>query len=339
VQIDSGTYANLEVALEAKTHIRSKVFVTRRLPGVVWEELRQQVEAEIWDFETPPPYAVLLEKVRGKDGLLCLLTDRIDAQVMDAGAELKVISQIAVGFDNIDVRAATARGIRVGNTPGVLTDATADFTFALLMAAARRIGEGIDHVRAGKWETWGLTLLLGQEVYGSTLGLIGFGRIGQAVAKRARGFNMKILYTDQMRMREAEEELGAEYCPLEELLHASDYVSVHANLNEETRGMIGQDEFEKMKPSAVLLNTARGPIVDQEALYQALKDGKIAYAALDVTDPEPLPADDKLLSLPNIIIVPHIASATVTSRTKMCRMAVQNLLAGLNGEQLPFPVN
>jgi len=316
-----------------------KVFVTRRLPQKAWEALNRQVDAELWDYETPPPYDVLLEKVRGKDGLLCLLTDRIDADLMDAGADLKVISQVAVGFDNIDVDQATARGVRVGNKPGVLTDATADFTCTLLMAAARRIGEGIDYVRQGRWETWGLTLLLGQDIYGATLGLIGFGRIGQAVAKRAQGFNMKILYYDQVRMEAAEKELGAEYRPLEELLGQSDFVSLHVNLSDETHGMIGSHEFEVMKPTAVLINTARGPIVDREALYDALKENKIAYAALDVTDPEPLPSTDKLLSLPNIIIMPHIASATVTSRTKMCMMAVQNLVAGLKGEALPFPVN
>lgn len=325
--------------METKTQNKPKIFVTRKLPQIAWEELLHYTDAEIWDYETPPPYELLLEKVRGKEGLLCLLTDKIDANVMDAGTELKVISQIAVGFDNIDVNEATARGIHVGNTPGVLTDATADFTFSLLMSAARRIGEGIDFVRQGKWKTWGLTLLLGQEIYGRTLGLIGLGRIGQAVAKRAQGFNMKILYTDQMRMKEAERELGAEYRSLEELLRESDFVSLHVNLNNETRGLIGPHEFDIMKPSAILINTARGPIVDHEALYEALKGGKIAYAALDVTDPEPLPVDDKLLSLPNIIIVPHIASATVTSRTKMCMMAVQNLVAGLNGEKMPFPVN
>jgi glyoxylate reductase len=318
---------------------KPKVFVTRRLPEVVREELVRHVDAEIWDFETPPPYDVIVEKIRGKEGLLCLLTDRIDAEIINAGTRLKVISQIAVGFDNINVSAATARGIRVGNTPGVLTDATADFTFALLMAAARRIGEGMDYVRQGKWRSWGLTLLLGQEVYGKTLGLIGLGRIGQAVAKRARGFDMKILYTDRNRIREAEDELGVEYRSLKELLQESDYVSLHVSLNDETRGLMGPREFALMKPSAVLINTARGPIVDQQALYEALKDGRIAYAALDVTDPEPIPPDDKLLSLPNIIILPHIASATGVTRAKMCMMAVENLVAGLKGEKLPYPVN
>jgi glyoxylate reductase len=321
------------------TQNQPRVLVTRKLPPVVLAELIQTVEAEIWDEEVPPSHEVLLEKIRGKDGLLCLLTDRIDAQVMDAAPGLKVISQIAVGFDNIDIQAATARGIRVGNTPGVLTEATADFAFSLLMAAARRIGEGIDYVRQGKWKTWGLTLLLGQEVHGSTLGLVGFGRIGQAVARRARGFDMKVLYTDQARMQNIEAQLDARYCSLDELLRESDFISIHVNLTEKTRGLIGSHAFEIMKPSAVLINTARGPVVDQDALYQALQAGKIAYAALDVTDPEPLPAEDRLLSLPNIIVVPHIASATVATRTRMCRMAIQNLTAGLKGKALPFPIN
>lgn len=318
---------------------KPKVFVTRRLPQRAWEELIHHVEAELWDHEIPPPYEVILEKVVGKEGLLCLLTDQINAQVMDAGSDLRVISQIAVGFDNIDVEEATGRGIRVGNTPGVLTDATADFTFTLLMAAARRIGEGIEYIRQGRWETWGLTLFLGQEVYGSTLGVIGFGRIGQAVAKRAKGFNMEILYYDRERNLDIEKEFGVAYRPLDELLGVADFVSLHVDLNDTTQGLIGTREFNLMKSTSVLINTARGPIVDQEALYEALKDGQIGYAALDVTDPEPLPAKDKLLSLPNIIIAPHIASATVTSRTRMCMMAVQNLVAGIKGEPLPFPVN
>jgi glyoxylate reductase len=333
--------SNADEKLTLKTGINNKpkIFVTRKLPEVVRVELIRYVEAEIWDFETPPPYEVILEKIQGKDGLLCLLTDRIDANVINAGTQLKVISQIAVGFDNIDINEATSRGIRVGNTPGVLTDATADLTFALLLAAARRIGEGMDYVRQGKWKTWGLTLLLGQEVHGKTLGLVGLGRIGQAVAKRARGFDMKILYTDRTRIREAEDELGVEYRSLKKLLQESDYVSIHVSLNDETRGLMGPQAFSLMKPSSVLVNTARGPIVDQQALYDALKDGRIAYAALDVTDPEPLPPDDKLLSLPNIIILPHIASATGATRTKMCMMAIENLVAGLKGEKLLYPVN
>jgi len=319
--------------------MRPKVFVTRRLPSKALEELILHVDAELWDHETPPPYETLIEKINKKDGLLCLLTDRIDAQLMEVGSELKVVSQIAVGYDNIDVVEATRRGIRVGNTPGVLTDATADFTFALLMAAARRIGEGIDYVKRGNWETWGLTTLLGQDVYGATLGIVGFGRIGQAVARRAQGFNMEILYYDRERKVDAERRFGAKFRALDDLLREADYISLHVALNKDTHGLIGSRELGLMKSNAILINTARGPVVDGEALYAALKHRSIACAALDVTDPEPLPADDKLLSLENMIIVPHIASATVSSRTQMCMMAIQNLVAGVNDEPLPYPVN
>jgi glyoxylate reductase len=319
--------------------MKPAVYVTRHLPESALQELLKACEVEIWDREIPPPYEVMVEKARDKAGLFCLLTDRIDAALMDAAPGLKVISQCAVGYDNIDVRAATARGIPVGNTPGVLTDATADFAFTLLMAAARRVGEAIAYVKAGQWQTWGLTLLLGQSVYGATLGIVGMGRIGQAVAQRASGFEMKVLYHDTVRQQEAEARLGVEYRPLEEVLRESDYVSLHVNLTEETRGMMDGDAFALMKPTAILINSARGPIVDPDALYVALKEGQIAYAALDVTDPEPLPADHKLLELPNLIVAPHIASATVPSRNLMSMRAVENLLAGLRGEKLPYCAN
>ncbi len=318
--------------------MKPKVYVTRHLPEIAREELEKACEIEIWDRETPPPYENLIEKVADKEGLLCLLTDRIDAVLMNAAPNLKVISQCAVGYDNIDVNAAAARGISVGNTPGVLTDATADFAFTLLLSAARRVVEGMDYVRAGKWQTWGLTTLLGQDVFGATLGIIGMGRIGQAVAKRARGFEMRVLYYDQQRQFEAEKSLGVEYCQLDELLAKADFVTLHVNLTPETRGLIGNRELVLMKPTAILINTARGPIVDPEALRAALAIGQIAYAALDVTDPEPLPSDHELLSLPNLIVAPHIASATVTSRNRMAMMAVQNLVAGVQGKKLPFQV-
>ena len=319
--------------------MKPKVYVTRHLPEVASEQLRESCEVEIWDFEDPPPYKTLKEKVGDKEGLLCLLTDRIDAELMDAGSNLKVISQCAVGYDNIDVPAATQRGILVGNTPGVLTEATADFAFTLLMAAARRVTEAHDYVRAGKWQTWGLTVLLGQEVFGATLGIIGLGRIGQAVAKRARGFEMRLLYYDNNRLPEVEAELGVEYRSFEDLLREADYVSLHVNLTEETQGLIDAHAFSLMKPTAILINTSRGPVVDSEALYEALKSGQITGAALDVTDPEPLPADHKLLQLPNLIVAPHIASATVTSRNQMAMMAVENLIAGVQGVPLPNQVN
>jgi glyoxylate reductase len=318
---------------------KPKVLVTRHLPVVARKKLEEACVVEIWDFETPPPYKIILEKIADKDGLLCLLTDKIDASLMDAAPNLKVISQCAVGFDNIAVQAATDRGIVVGNTPGVLTDATADFAFTLLMAAARRVIEGQDYVRADKWETWGLTTLLGQDVFGATLGIIGMGRIGQAVAERASGFDMYVLYHDRQRLPEVEKSLGIEFRPSDELLTEADFISLHVNLTPETHNLIGTREFNLMKPNAVLVNTSRGPVVDPDALYEALKSNQIFAAALDVTDPEPLPADHKLLTLPNLIVAPHIASATVASRNKMAMIAVDNLIAGVKGEQLPYPVN
>jgi glyoxylate reductase len=319
--------------------MKPRIYVTRRLPEPAMQALLEACEVAIWDQEVPPPYEVIAQEIADKEALFCLLTDRIDAALMDAAPGLKVISQCAVGYDNIDLSAATARGIPVGNTPGVLTDATADFAFTMLMAAARRIGEAIDYVREGRWQTWGLTLLLGQSVYGATLGIVGLGRIGQALARRARGFDMKILYYDTARQPEAEAELGVEVRALEDLLRESDFVSLHVSLTEETRCLMNARRFALMKPTAVLVNTSRGPVVDPEALYEALRSGQIAYAALDVTDPEPLPADHKLLTLPNLIVAPHIASATVRSRNLMATRAVQNLLAGLRGERLPYCVN
>ena len=319
--------------------MKPKVYVTRHLPESARQELQKACSVEIWDHEMPPSYELVIQQIEDKEGLLCLLTDRIDAALMDAGPDLKVISQCAVGFDNIDVAAATECGIPVGNTPGVLTDATADFAFTLLMAAARRVGEAIDYVRQDRWKTWGLTLLLGQDVYGATLGLVGFGRIGQAVARRAKGFAMRVIYYDAVRQPEAEAELGVEYRSMDDLLQESDYVSLHVSLTEETRGLIDTGALARMKPTAILINTSRGPVVDPDALYQALSSGRIAAAALDVTDPEPLPGDHRLLELPNLIVAPHIASATVTSRTRMAMMAVENLLAGLRGERLPYCAN
>jgi len=319
--------------------MKPKVYVTRHLPEAARSELAEVCDVEIWDEEFPPPYELIMKQIKDKEGLICLLTDKIDANLMDHAPNLKVISQVAVGYDNIDIDAAAERAIVVGNTPEVLTDATADFAFALLLAAARRIGEAVDYVRAGKWKTWGLTLLLGQEVHGATLGIIGMGRIGQAMAKRASGFDMKILYHSASRQRDVEQALGVEYREFDDLLQEADFVSLHVNLTAETHGLINARALELMKPSAILINTARGSIVDSDALYWALKNGQIAAAALDVTDPEPLPADDKLLDLPNIIVAPHIASATTTSRTLMAQMAVRNCTAGVQGMPLPFPVN
>jgi lactate dehydrogenase-like 2-hydroxyacid dehydrogenase len=315
------------------------IYVTRHLPEPAGQKLVEFCQPEIWDVDTPPAYEEIRARLPGKTGLLCMLTDRIDAGLMDAAPGLRVISQCAVGYDNVDVAAATSRGIAVGNTPGVLTETTADFAFTLLMAAARRVVEGADFVRAGRWQTWGLTLLLGQDIHGATLGLVGLGRIGAAMARRARGFDMHVLYYDLARQPEREAELSAEFCPLEELLRRSDFVSLHVNLTAQTRGLIGAPELARMKPTAILVNTSRGPVVDTEALYTALSEGRLAHAALDVTDPEPLPAGHKLLSLPNVTIVPHIASASVATRTRMALMAVENLEAGLKGDPLPYVVS
>jgi glyoxylate reductase len=283
----------------------------------------------------------LLAHVRGVDAVLSLLTDRIDDELLDAaGPQLKVVANLAVGFDNIDVAACTRRGIPVGNTPGVLTETTADLAFILMMAAARRVKEGIDYVREDRWKTWGPLLLLGVDVHGATLGIAGFGRIGREMAKRARGFSMRILYHDVARASVQDEEaLGATFVPLETLLAESDFVTLHVNLTPETRHLINASALARMKSTAVLVNTSRGPVVDQAALYEALRDGVIFGAALDVTDPEPMHADDPLLTLTNCIVVPHIASATHATRGKMARIAADNILAGLRGEPLPACVN
>jgi glyoxylate reductase len=258
---------------------------------------------------------------------------------MDAAPKLKVISNMAVGYDNIDVEEATRRGIIVGNTPGVLTDTTADFAFALLMATARRIPEACRYVHAGRWKTWGPKLFLGWDIHGATLGLVGLGRIGSGVARRATGFGMRILYYDVVRREDLEEELGLEFVDFEMLLEQSDFVSLHVPLTTETYYLISTEQFRVMKPTAILINTSRGPIVDPQALYEALKSGQIAACGLDVTEPEPIPRDDPLLTLDNCVIVPHIASASIATRTKMAAMAAENLIAGLKGEMPPHPVN
>ena len=318
---------------------KPKVFVTRIIRDKGLRIVQEFCEADIWTDELPPSREVLIEHVHGIEGLLCLLTDQIDGVVMDAaGGNLKVISNHAVGYDNIDVAAATARRVPVGNTPGILTDATADFAFALMMAAARRVVEGERFVHLGKWKTWGPSLLLGADFVGATLGLIGFGRIGRAMANRASGFDLRVLYYDP-NLAPAETRLNATPVDLDTLLHQSDFVSLHTPLTRETYHLMNAENLAKMKPTAILINTARGPVVDPQALYHALKTGQIFAAALDVTEPEPLPMDSPLLELENLIIVPHIASASVQSRDNMAYLAAQNLVAGLRGERLPNCVN
>ncbi len=306
----------------------ARCFVTRELPGPALGRLREAHHVEVWPERVPPTYEELLEHVRGAEGLLSLLSDRVDAELIAAAPELRAISNYAVGYDNVDLEAAAARGIPVGHTPDVLTDTTADLAFALLLAAARRLPEGIEEVRAGESLTWEPAHNLGTEVHGATLGIIGFGRIGQAVARRAQGFEMPVLHTDS---RSTPEELT-------DLLERSDFVSLHCPLTPETRHLINAETLQRMKPTAILVNTSRGGVVDQEALRRALHDGVIAGAALDVTEPEPLPPDDPLLTAPHLIVVPHIGSATHQARERMADVAVANLLAGLAGEPMPHQV-
>jgi glyoxylate reductase len=318
----------------------AKVYVTRPIAEEALASIRAETEMELWpDPDAPPPRDVLLREVQSADGLLCLLTDTVDAELIQTGERLRVISNYAVGYDNIDVPAATARGILVCNTPGVLTETTADLAWALLMGAARRLVEADGYLRAGRWRSWSPQLMLGQDVHGATLGIVGFGRIGQAVARRAQGFGMRVLYTDPARKPEAEEATGAELVDFRTLLHSSDFVSVHTLLTEETHHLIGAEELALMKPTAVLINTARGSVVDGRALADALRERRIFAAGLDVFESEPTDPDDPLLGLDNIVIVPHIASASVATRGRMAKMAADNLLAGLRGERPPYLVN
>jgi glyoxylate reductase len=319
---------------------RARVFVARIIPSEGLDAVRDACDMDLWEDPLPPPRDELLRRVAGCDGVLTLLTDRVDDEFLDAaGSQLKVVSNYAVGFDNIDVAACARRGIPVGNTPGVLTETTADLAWALLMAAARRLPEGDRYVRAGSWKTWGPLLLLGPDVHGATIGIVGFGRIGQAVARRAQGFGMEILYHDLQPLPPAvTDPLGATYLPLEELLPRSDFVSLHVNLSPVTRHMINAQTLAMMKPTTVLVNTSRGPVIDQAALAAALRDGVIWAAALDVTDPEPIPMDDPLVGMDNCLVVPHIASASRATRGKMAAMAAANLIAGVRGEQLPTEV-
>jgi glyoxylate reductase len=298
----------------------ARCFVTRDLPGDALDRLRAKHDVDVWPESDPPPRDALLRRVTDADALLSLLTDEIDAEVMGS---LRAIANYAVGTDNIDLEAATERGIPVGNTPDVLTETTAELAFALMLAVARRTVEADRYVREGRWGEWRPDLLLGHDLHGSTLGIVGFGRIGKAVARRAEGFGMTVIHG----------------LPLEELLERSDFVSLHAPLTPQTRGLIGAAELERMKPTGILVNTARGPMVDADALAQALRTGTIAGAGLDVTDPEPLPGDHPLLDAPNLVIAPHIGSASHRTREAMADMAVDNLLAALGGERMPHCAN
>lgn len=318
---------------------KPKVFVTRVIPDKGLELIKDFCEVDLWEEQLPPSREELLKRVQGVDGLLCLLTDTVDGDLLDAaGPQLKVISNYAVGFDNVDVDAATVRKIPVGNTPDVLTDATADFAFTLMMSAGRRILEGDRLVRNGNWKTWEPMLLLGVEMRNATLGLVGFGRIGKAMARRAVGFDMRVIYYDPNETK-PDPDIKAISVDFETLLEESDFISLHTPLTPDTHHLIDSEALARMKPTTVLVNTSRGPVVDMEALYEALKSKRIFAAGLDVTEPEPLPADHPLLTLENAVIMPHIASASRAARDKMAWMAAKNLIAGLKGEHLPNCVN
>lgn len=318
---------------------RPRVFVTRRLPGTALERLQLEADVEVWPGQDPPPPEDLLAAAAASDAVLTLITDRIDGAFLDKAPSLRAISQMAVGFDNIDVAAATARGVLVCNTPGVLTEAVADLTFALLLAHARRLPEGEKAVREGTWGLWSPTFLLGRDLFGKTLGIVGLGAIGMAVARRGRGFGMKLVYNSRQRKPQAEAELGLEWRSLEDLLRQSDYVSLNMALTAETRGMIGAAELALMKPDAVLVNTARGGVVDQGALVEALRAKRIGGAALDVFAQEPIPPNDPLLALEGVVVAPHAGSATVETRSRMADLAVDNLLAFFRGQTPPACVN
>jgi glyoxylate reductase len=319
---------------------KPKVFVTRLIPAAGLEPVRAYCDADVWTEPLPPSADVLRRKVAECEGLLSLLTERIDGPLLDAAPRLRVVSNYAVGFNNIDVPAATERGIAVGNTPGVLTDATADMAFALLISAGRRIVESEKYVVDGQWKTWEPMGHIGQDMVGRTVGIVGMGRIGYAMARRCHGgWGMRVLYHDQRAHEEAERELGAERVDFDRLLAESDFISAHADLNDTTRGMFNAAAFARMKPTAVFVNTARGPLVVEADLAAALIKGTIFAAGLDVTDPEPPLAGNPLVGLRNCIVAPHIASATVSSRNAMAEIAADNLIAGLKGEPLRAWVN
>ena len=323
--------------------MKEKVFVTREIPSEGLDIIRSNFETTVWQPEVPPSRDEIVEKAKDCAGLVTLLTDPIDSVLIQSLPDLKAIAQYAVGFDNIDVKFATSRGIVVTNTPGVLTETTADLTWALIMATARGIPQADRYIREGKWNVgWGPMMLLGNDVYGATLGVIGMGRIGSAVAHRAKGFSMKILYTDALEnetTRSVERETGATRTDLETLLKEADIVTIHVPLNPETRGMIDEKELAIMKPGAVLVNTSRGAVINEFALADALRSGHLRGAGLDVFNEEPLPADSSLLEPQNVVLTPHIASASFATRARMATMCAENLTAALGRERPPNIVN
>lgn len=319
--------------------MRPSVLVTKHVYPEALALLEQGLQVDYNDARAGLSPEELRARLAGKQGVVCQLTDKITPALLDTCPDLKVVSNVAVGYDNIDVVAATERGIVVTNTPGVLTETTADLAFALILAAGRRLTESERFLRDGKWGEWYIDLLTGFDIHGATLGLLGMGRIGQAVARRARGFDMRVLYHNRSRLPEAEEKaLGVEYVSFDELLSASDYLSVHVPLSAETRHIVNAAALGKMKRTAILINTARGPVVDEAALADALADGVIAYAGLDVFEKEP-EVHAKLLEVPNVVLAPHIGSASVATRTRMCTMAAENCIAALTGSRPPNAVN
>jgi glyoxylate reductase len=320
--------------------MKPKVYITRRLPNSVIDHLSKDCEVTMWGKEEEPvPRDILENEIRRVDGLLCMLSDSIDEELINRGVHLKIISNMAVGYNNIDIEAATKKGIMVTNTPGVLTETTADLTFALMMATARRLVEASDFLREGKWKSWAPMQLTGQDVYGATLGIIGMGRIGKAVAKRAKGFDMKVLYANRSRKPQVEEELGARYVDKVTLLQKSDFVCVLVPFTPKTKNTIDRKELALMKPTAILINTARGGVVNEDALYEALTNDKIWAAGLDVFEEEPIPTNHPLLSLPNVVALPHIGSSSIDTRIKMAHLAATNIIEAVSGETPSCLVN
>ncbi|MGY0288145.1 MAG: glyoxylate reductase [Candidatus Methanodesulfokora washburnensis] len=320
--------------------MKPSLFMTREIPKRGLNIIRENFDVDLWPDEAPPSKEEIIRRIKDKQALVSLLTDPIDEEVINSAPNLRIIAQYAVGFDNIDLKAATKRGIYVTNTPEVLTETTADFAFALMLAVARRVVEADKYVRNGKWKVaWHPLMMLGEDVHGRTLGIVGLGRIGSAVARRAKGFDMKILYYDVIRREDLEKELGIKYVDLETLLRESDFVTIHTPLTPETYHLIGEKQLRMMKKTAFLINTSRGKVVDQKALYKALKEGWIAGAALDVFEQEPISMDDPLLELENVVLAPHIASATHETRSKMAEIVAENLLAFKRGEIPPTLVN
>jgi glyoxylate reductase len=319
---------------------KPRVYVTRELPERGLKIIKKHFDTEVWTDYGPPPKKVIIEKARNVDALASLLSDKIDSELFNAAPKLKIVAQMAVGFDNIDVQEATKRGIYVTNTPEVLTDTTADFAWALLMAVARRVVEADKYVRTGQWKvSWHPSMMLGRDIYNATIGIVGAGRIGYAVAKRAKGFDMKILFYDVVPRPEMEKDLGAKRVELDTLLKESDFVSIHVPLMKETHHLVNAERLKLMKKTAYLINNSRGPVVDEKALYEALKEGKIAGAGLDVFEQEPTPVDNPLLKLDSVVVAPHISSASYETRSKMAEMVAENLVAFFEGKKPPNLVN